>query len=440
LNGYRLSESDFRAVAGVHRSATTLRRLVSAQLNKHRLLVAGAIREHHADARAAQASELLSRAEAVDRRGVDRVLADPPVGVWATRCLTGPGRGRRTSERDFDPDDMAVAYLCGIGAVCARRAGLAGRLPVPVTGGRVTLPTLGVALLPAGRTEAEIEVGKDSIRVIAGPDVVAVPADPSRPAPHWLGRRCLDARYQGMRLRVACDDVDPYRDSYHLAVAGRLPDLVLAGWQEMYAGAWRLLVSHLPRHAAELREGLRALVPLADSEGDAGLSATSRAAFGAFALTRPASGADLAITMVHEFQHAKLNALLDLVPLTVDATHGAYFVPWRKDPRPIRALLHGCFAFLGVARAWSQLLAVPAVRRRAEREFASARAQVQVGVATLARSAELTSGGRLFVRCLEQQVRRLDAVPVPEDLIRSADERVRQARATWLRANPDVAT
>ena len=38
-------------------------------------------------------------------------------------------------------------------------------------------------------------------------------------------------------------------------------------------------------------------------------------AFGAFGLTRPASAADFAVTLVHEFQHSKLSALLDLVPL-----------------------------------------------------------------------------------------------------------------------------
>ena len=56
------------------------------------------------------------------------------------------------------------------------------------------------------------------------------------------------------------------------------------------------------------------------------------------------------MTLVHEFQHSKLSAMLDLVPLTDPDDHGRYFAPWRVDPRPLAGLLQGVYAFVGRRR------------------------------------------------------------------------------------------
>ena len=59
----------------------------------------------------------------------------------------------------------------------------------------------------------------------------------------------------------------------------------------------------------------------------------------------------LASVLVHECQHAKLNAVLDLIPLS-RPDQARYYAPWREDPRPLGGLLHGAYAYLGVSDFW----------------------------------------------------------------------------------------
>ena len=54
-------------------------------------------------------------------------------------------------------------------------------------------------------------------------------------------------------------------------------------------------------------------------------------------------------TLVHETQHLKLCALLDLVTLARPDDGRRYYAPWRPDPRPAGGLLQGAYAFLGVS-------------------------------------------------------------------------------------------
>src|SRR5690606_2824855 len=111
--------------------------------------------------------------------------------------------------------------------------------------------------------------------------------------------------------------------------------------------------------------GVRALVPVSPPTGSSGVSATSVDAFGAVALSLPSDAPALAATLVHEFQHTKLSALLDLVPLLrpdrttpeEQATSGKVaqcYAPWRPDPRPLSGLLQGVYAHLGLCGFWHE--------------------------------------------------------------------------------------
>jgi HEXXH motif-containing protein len=57
-------------------------------------------------------------------------------------------------------------------------------------------------------------------------------------------------------------------------------------------------------------------------------------------------------TLVHEIQHLKLRALLDLITLTLPDDGSRYYAPWRPDPRPVSGLLQGAYAFLAVSVFW----------------------------------------------------------------------------------------
>ncbi|GAA3300168.1 hypothetical protein GCM10020295_40210 [Streptomyces cinereospinus] len=86
---------------------------------------------------------------------------------------------------------------------------------------------------------------------------------------------------------------------------------------------------------------------------------------------------------MHEFQHIKLGALINLGPLTEPPPDPGppeelFYAPWRDDPRPLEGLLQGIYAFFGVARFWRahRRTADAAYVPLAHFEFALWRAQV----------------------------------------------------------------
>jgi uncharacterized protein len=154
-----------------------------------------------------------------------------------------------------------------------------------------------------------------------------------------------------------------------------------------------------------------------------------------FGLTRPATAADFAVTLVHEYQHSKLSALLDMTPLSDPDDQGRYFAPWRRDPRPLGGLLQGVYAFVGVADTWRALRGVDGVTGTAEQEFADARLQVDLTLAAVESSGALTEAGAVFVGHLRQFTDTLLTVPVDETVARRAEQRQRELHQRWLAAN-----
>ena len=57
---------------------------------------------------------------------------------------------------------------------------------------------------------------------------------------------------------------------------------------------------------------------------------------------------ELSGLLLHEFQHVKLNVLLDLHALSQPGSRARFRVPWRDEPRPPEAALHGTYAFLAL--------------------------------------------------------------------------------------------
>jgi uncharacterized protein len=92
-------------------------------------------------------------------------------------------------------------------------------------------------------------------------------------------------------------------------------------------------------------------VPLR-SAGGALSSAAARSAFGAVGIARPDSADELALLLLHEFQHVKLGALLDMYDLVHSRDGRLYAVAWRADPRPAEGALQGAYAHLAVTDFW----------------------------------------------------------------------------------------
>ncbi|GLZ29917.1 hypothetical protein Lesp02_21070 [Lentzea sp. NBRC 105346] len=233
-------------------------------------------------------------------------------------------------------------------------------------------------------------------------------------------RRYLSARFGDDVISLLLNDFSPYRDLPRLPPAGRLPDDAVSLWQDMFTEAWTILARDHAEHAAEISSCIVSLVPL-QHNAQQRFSATARDAFGAVALTTPTGGTDFAVTLVHECQHTKLDALLDLVELYDPSDTRRYYSPWRADPRPNWGVLHGTYAFLGVAEFW---------RLEGNRfEFAHTAEQLRRALDVLD-TTRLTESGRRFARGMRSTV---DSWAVPDEP--EATAAVERHWTTWQAAN-----
>jgi len=409
-----------------------IRQLVGAQHSKHLLLLRFITDAYSGNQDGDTAVDILVEAERRDPRAVAALITDPMVGAWAartTRRLLG-----YIDKRSTAPVAADLAQYGALAAAAAVRAGLDAELRTQALGGSVTLPTLGGAALGAD--------GPAVVTVSAGRATVT--GRSARVAVHaldagWWETRHLFAGHGGLVGSVAIEDGNPYRDCYHAPAADRLPAIEVQQWQDLFSEAWGLLVQYVPARAAELANGLRSVVPLVTGDDGMARSGTARDAFGTLGLTRPRSAAELAVTLVHEFQHSKLSVLLDLVPLYTPGGDERHFAPWRADARPTGGLIQGVYAFLGVADTWRALRSAPGLEELATREFAFAREQVAVGIAGLEASVELKPSGREFAGGLRKAVERLRTEQVTESASNVAAETLRKRRDIWRLDHPEIA-
>jgi HEXXH motif-containing protein len=429
---HRLDRGDLTALATGLGGAAVVRALRAGQLSRHLLLLKFLSERWPADRRDLDAAvHVLAEAQRRSPRRYAELLSDPLVGAWLTRTtrhLCHPERAAAKLPAD-------LGHLGALAASAAVLLGLDADLAGHARQGRVTLPALGEAMLPGGAdAPVRLSVSGGRVTVLGSTGTTTVPAG----EPSWLELRRLTARHGELACVVHVEDGNPYRDGYHAPPSERLSASEAAHWQELFAGAWDLAGRHLSDRAAEFAAGLRAVVPLVDDGGGAARSGTARDSIGALGLTRPRSSEDFVITVVHEFQHSKLSAVLALVELYRPDGAEQHFAPWRTDARPTAGLIQGVYAFLGVADAWSRLRAEPGLERLATHRLAVVREQVRVGLVALEGSTELTAEGRHFTAGMRAATDRLLAEPLPEQARREGAEALADRRRAWQRRHPGL--
>jgi uncharacterized protein len=248
------------------------------------------------------------------------------------------------------PDPRIVLPIAGVAAVAAIVTGADIEIAVPVRSGVVHLPTIGTALMPASAETALVSVTASGFTVSSGTHSVAV-SDRGHPGVAWRPARRVVLDAAG-GLVVGIEDEDPYRDCHEWQVGGRLSRADHDAWTAALVEAWRHVRMDAPAYQTGLRAGLRVVTPLVPDPSGALRSATARHAIGAVGAAL-APGPELAVMLVHEFQHSKLNALLDLCEL-VDGSYRSVLLPvgWRADPRPVEGVLQGIYAHAAVADMW----------------------------------------------------------------------------------------
>ncbi|MGY1430730.1 HEXXH motif domain-containing protein [Streptomyces sp. MN12] len=354
----------------------------------------------------------------------------PSVGLAVARAgevtLSGPPRdGGARPAVTCRPASVPVEPIAG-GSEDVRGGRPAGTADT----GRA--PGATAAATPAGSGEE----GPDGRHRVPVPPTAAGSAG-------WLPLRTLTHRGPAGPVAIPLDDLDPYRDLDDPVPPARLDAEEAAEWQRVFDGA----VAVLAATGADQGPGrldpalIRAVVPYGRTAAvppaapTVAVSASSGDSFGAMLISRPGSALALAETLVHEFQHSKLAALLHLFPLLDDDREERYYAPWRADPRHLTGLLHGAYAFTGVAGFWRDRLAEPEHAEVAAYHFALRRLQSRLVVRTLRTSARLTAPGRRLVAGLARTLDGWLRVPVAPDALRRARTAAALHRTQWRLRN-----
>jgi uncharacterized protein len=346
----------------------TVAYLAGSQLAITRALLA-AVAHRSDSAPAGEAWHALADLDRAAPEAVRSVLSHPYLRAWAVGQL-----GRPT------PAD--ASYLGCVAAAAAIRAGVGADLPVMIRDGLVHLPTVGTIHLPHATT-----------------GLATLSTEPWPPTPDGSWR---PARHLTMDGRaVLLEDADPHRDCHQWTAAERLTDDAVHGWQRVADQAWLSIEMDCPDQVPGLRTGLRALTPLEPDGPGLVHSATARHAFGAIGTTL-AQPDELAVVLVHEFQHSKLGALLDLCDLFDRGYRPRLTVGWRDDPRPLEGVLQGTYAHLAVAQIWRGR-AERAVPRAAE-HYRRYRDWTAAAIDALAGTGALTPAGHRLVRRMAESL------------------------------------
>jgi HEXXH motif-containing protein len=375
--------------------------------------------------------EILSALEEHAPAVVEDVLMHPPTGVWLVRAL----RILMGVDADAQSHQHELHYLHSLAAAAAIRAGYSCTITVPVGHGIVSLPTVGYIELTSGVDSlfAELRNSPESAALYLTGDPEPIRFSEGSPSQGFVPAERLSANARGADLVVEIDDSNPYREFTAPEPPHRMSPAERDQWARLFDDAWDVLTS---RHAAYARElssaGVLTVAPVFSARSVAGSSSNS--AFGGIALSPKTSAIALAEVLVHELQHSKLNALLELVPLRQENTEGWWYAPWRDDPRPLIGLLHGVYAFISVVEFWRdqrEYVTDENERRAADFVFAHRRHQVRTAIEALKFAPELTEYGSQLVSAAAQRLTRCEAETVPVDVADAIVLMEKEHRVTW---------
>ncbi|MFJ9722501.1 aKG-HExxH-type peptide beta-hydroxylase [Streptomyces sp. NPDC101209] len=389
---------------------------------------------------------LLERAAATAPVDIDVLLTSPQTGSWLAHTLRRLNGQHSSSAMWTD-----VGRLFALSAAAALRSGIDADVPVPLREGTLSLPGLGLVTAPGGHPGHS--VGRMMISqgtFVLSTDRGSTPRIrvSSQLTLHW---RPLTVLQPG---DVILDDLDPYRDLDEPVPPQPLSEVEATAWQKQYADAYAILSRDAGARSVDcelLPPGtvapgrIRTIVPWQAADPDGGdtdhpqLSASTGDAYASMVISRPPDAVRLAETLVHEFQHSKLAALLHHFLLVEDDRAERYYAPWRSDPRHLTGLLHGAYAFTGVAGFWRLRMNDPAcgsaTRELAAYYFALRRLQARLVVRTLAHSGRLSPHGKRIVDGLAGTLSEWLHEDVPAQLLYRARTAARLHRTEWRLRN-----
>jgi HEXXH motif-containing protein len=436
VNVHKITARQVRAIADGSSTAVDLELLLASQRSKCRALLALVARmataARHPEALHTEAAwRLLTQVQRLAPGPVEGLLSYPAVAAWATETVLG-----LSSRSTAGPSPGQLALVAAAAAI---RAGVPCAIDLPPSasiGATLNLPSLGSLVLPNQLTGEAISLrclGRTT--EIAGRRAkVDLPVQLDASAPGWQPVSTVIAGEGALRISLLLDDVGPYRVRAGNVELDRLTGPERDAWRRRLAGGWRLLAADHRKAAEDIRLLISAITPLSRAAG-ASQSITSRRAFGVVGLSLPEDDITMALTLSHEVQHAKLAALMDLLPLVTEPAPELHYAPWRADPRPLANLLQGMYAHLAVARFWRrhrEMAREPAEVHYSHAEYARWRKACTQVAETLYMQPQLTRFGVIFVDGMTSVLHSWRHDYVPADAQNKAERTVSNHRRKWI--------
>ncbi|MGP3984792.1 HEXXH motif domain-containing protein [Streptomyces sp. KR80] len=445
LSFHRLSAAGVLALARGEGDGAVVEELLSAERSRRLLLLraldnelsrGGPTLHKGPSALYPEAWALLECAQRHAPEAFEGVLMSPNTGMWVSLAV------RRVRGRAYEdaPQWVVEGHLAALAAAAGARAGLDFSITVPVRRGLVPLPTLGCAVLPDMEpwSTARVTGREGRLRITGARGEVEIAPGWDRRGPGWLPVRRVILGSGEPAKALVLEELDPYRTFPRPSEPRLLSAPEAEAWESLLADAWEVLLRDDPKSAGAMRRGLMSVAPTSMRERFRPHSSTAGDAFGGVTASLPDDVAQLAATLVHEFQHTKLGGLMHLGPLTAptpdpQAPEELFYAPWRDDPRPLGGLLQGIYAFLGVTRFWRthRHAAAPAYAPLAHFEFALWRTQVWSTLNEVRGHERLTPLGRRVVECLGERCAEWMTDEVPAVELRLAREVAEDHLARW---------
>jgi HEXXH motif-containing protein len=420
LDGLASERTDGDASALLHHVERT-RRLLALRLVLHHA------RHHHTPQSplppVEEAWELLIAAERADPKAVADLLARPQVGMWLAHVL----RRLRNKVTDTAPVWFHIGQLHLLAAASGLSAKLRFTMAIPLWNGIGTLPGLGTVRVPDAT-----EWGHGTLVADASGLTVKTGSGAAHPV------ECEPIRILGDEVgsgapSIHLDDTGPYRGLEIPEHPEPLSESSATRWNKVFADAWTLLERNHPHRARELSSGLSVITPRRAAYRFRPYSGSVGEGYGTAIISEPHDASQLAVTLVHEYQHSKLNAISHLAQLTRVDPSATSYAPWRDDPRPVSGLYQGVNAFLAVAEFWARQREHLSGSDAAlgHFEFALVRIQVTEALDALRRHPSLTDLGRRFAAGLAERLEALSEAAVPAELLSAAETAALDHRAAW---------
>jgi HEXXH motif-containing protein len=149
---------------------------------------------------------------------------------------------------------------------------------------------------------------------------------------------------------LAMSEAHPDKQGNAVDLGGR----AIAEWTATLADALALIGQVMPELRREIDLYLHTVVPVGWHDQQH-LSASYQEVIGSVYMTLHPQRMTMVEATIHEFQHNKLHALLELDPLLDNAFSPLYGSPVRPDPRPLQGILLAVHAFQPIARLYQLL-------------------------------------------------------------------------------------